>query len=84
MCETTIKHLQQAMESKKPIFGICLGHQLLSLAAGADTFKLKYGHRSQNQPCIQVGTRRCFYYRAEPRLRRRRQNLAARLGALVL
>jgi carbamoyl-phosphate synthase small subunit len=60
MCQKTVKHLQQAMETKKPVFGICLGHQLISLAIGADTFKLKYGHRSQNQPCIQVGTRRCF------------------------
>jgi carbamoyl-phosphate synthase small subunit len=34
----------------KPIFGICLGHQMLSLAAGAQTFKLKYGHRGGNQP----------------------------------
>ena len=43
-----------------PIFGICLGNQLLALAAGADTYKLKFGHRSQNQPCIQVGTKRCY------------------------
>jgi len=37
-----------------------LGNQLLSLAAGADTYKLKYGHRSQNQPCVLKDTKRCF------------------------
>jgi len=41
------------MESK-PIFGICLGTQLLALASGADTYKLKYGHRGQNQPVIET------------------------------
>jgi carbamoyl-phosphate synthase small subunit len=43
---------------KKPIFGICLGHQLLSLAAGAKTFKLKFGHRGGNQPVLNVDTGR--------------------------
>ena len=43
-----------------PTFGICLGHQLLSLAAGAKTYKLKYGHRSQNQPVMELSTRRAF------------------------
>ncbi|MFH1727285.1 MAG: glutamine-hydrolyzing carbamoyl-phosphate synthase small subunit [Pseudomonadota bacterium] len=51
MCEKTILHLKKAMEIKKPIFGICLGHQLLALASSAETYKLKYGHRSHNQPC---------------------------------
>lgn len=60
MCQATIHNLRLAMLKKIPLFGICLGHQLLALAAGADTYKLKYGHRSQNQPCVQVGTRRCF------------------------
>jgi carbamoyl-phosphate synthase small subunit len=39
--------------------GICLGHQLLALAAGANTYKLKFGHRGHNQPCIEEGTGRC-------------------------
>lgn len=59
-CGPAIENIRGAMKQNIPIFGICLGHQLLSLAAGADTYKMKYGHRSQNQPCIQVGTRRCF------------------------
>ncbi len=60
MCDATINHLKQALNKNKPIFGICLGNQLLALAAGADTYKLKYGHRSQNQPCQQVNSPRCY------------------------
>jgi carbamoyl-phosphate synthase small subunit len=59
-CIPTISHLQKSMQEEKPIFGICLGNQLLALASGADTYKLKYGHRSHNQPVVQVGTKRCF------------------------
>ena len=43
-----------------PIFGICLGNQILALAAGGDTYKLKLGHRGQNQPAKLVGTPKCF------------------------
>lgn len=60
MCPETVVHVRKAMEENYPIFGICLGHQILALAAGADTYKLKFGHRSQNQPCIEVGTKRCY------------------------
>ncbi|MEK9183718.1 MAG: glutamine-hydrolyzing carbamoyl-phosphate synthase small subunit, partial [Patescibacteria group bacterium] len=60
MCKETIKYIRKAIEKEIPIFGICLGNQLLALAAGADTYKLKYGHRSQNQPCVMEGTKRCF------------------------
>ncbi|HPG38492.1 MAG TPA: glutamine-hydrolyzing carbamoyl-phosphate synthase small subunit [bacterium] len=60
MCHETINNVKKALEGRKPIFGICLGNQLLSLAAGADTYKLKFGHRSQNQPCVEVGTKRCY------------------------
>ena len=59
-CTATINHLRIALQRDKPIFGICLGNQLLALAAGAKTYKLKYGHRGQNQPCQIVGTKRCF------------------------
>jgi carbamoyl-phosphate synthase small subunit len=59
-CTATIKNLKKAYTSNKPITGICLGNQLMALAADADTYKLKYGHRSHNQPAIQVGTNRSF------------------------
>ena len=45
---------------EKPIFGVCLGHQILALAAGGDTYKLKYGHRGVNQPVQDLLTRRCY------------------------
>jgi carbamoyl-phosphate synthase small subunit len=60
MCQETIALIRRCYEKAIPTFGICLGNQLMALAAGADTYKLKYGHRSQNQPCLQKGTKRCF------------------------
>jgi carbamoyl-phosphate synthase small subunit len=60
MCTETIRNVQRAMKQNIPILGICLGCQILALAAGADTYKLKYGHRGQNQPCDESGTKRCF------------------------
>lgn len=59
-CGATIETLRRLMAADMPIFGICLGNQLLALAAGADTYKLKFGHRSQNQPCLEEGTKRCY------------------------
>ena len=56
MCKATVTNIKKAMEIGKPIFGICLGNQLLSIATGASTYKLKYGHRSHNQPVLEVGT----------------------------
>ncbi len=60
MATDTIEYLKVALSQNKPIFGICLGSQIMALAAGAKTYKLKYGHRSQNQPCWEVGTKRCY------------------------
>ena len=60
LCVATIDNLKKSLKEDKPIFGICLGNQLVSLAAGASTFKLKYGHRSHNQPVQLIGTKRCF------------------------
>ncbi|MBQ5438228.1 MAG: glutamine-hydrolyzing carbamoyl-phosphate synthase small subunit, partial [Bacteroidales bacterium] len=60
LCETTVRHLQVALQGDKPIFGICMGNQLLGRSAGGSTFKLKYGHRSHNQPVRLCGTDRCF------------------------
>ncbi|MCI0382585.1 MAG: glutamine-hydrolyzing carbamoyl-phosphate synthase small subunit [Chlamydiae bacterium] len=59
-CKKTIKNLKKALLIKKPIFGICLGCQLMALAANAKTFKLNYGHRGQNHPCMEIKTKRCF------------------------
>jgi carbamoyl-phosphate synthase small subunit len=56
----TIETVRIAMEKDIPTMGICLGHQILTLAAGGDTYKLKFGHRGQNQPAILQGTKRCY------------------------
>jgi len=53
MCTDTIEQIKLSIEKGTPTFGICLGNQLLSLAIGGDTYKLKYGHRGANQPCIE-------------------------------
>ena len=60
MCKTTIRNVKKSLSNNIPILGICLGSQILALAAGANTYKLKYGHRSQNQPCCEVGTKKCY------------------------
>ncbi|MBP9716969.1 MAG: glutamine-hydrolyzing carbamoyl-phosphate synthase small subunit [Candidatus Levybacteria bacterium] len=56
----TVENIKKLFKTNLPILGVCLGNQLLSLAAGGDTGKLKYGHRSQNQPCTMVGSDRCY------------------------
>ena len=60
MAEKTVEILRKALEIGKPVCGICMGNQLLSKAAGARTYKLKYGHRSHNQPVRRYGTDTCF------------------------
>ncbi len=59
-CDATVQNIRKAMETGKPIFGICMGNQLLAKAGGATIYKLKYGHRSHNQPVRMVGTNKCF------------------------
>ena len=59
MCEEAIVHIRKALQGDIPIMGICLGNQLMARAAGAETYKLKYGHRSHNQPVMRPGSSRC-------------------------
>ncbi|MGC9353316.1 MAG: glutamine-hydrolyzing carbamoyl-phosphate synthase small subunit [Mariniphaga sp.] len=60
MCNETVHNIRKIIAENKPVMGICLGNQLLARAAGADTYKLRYGHRSHNQPVLLEGTDRCF------------------------
>ena len=61
MCEDAVNVIRRQMSlSRKPICGICMGNQLLAKAGGATIYKLKYGHRSHNQPVREVGTNRCY------------------------
>jgi carbamoyl-phosphate synthase small subunit len=60
MALETVENVRRALGTAVPILGVCLGSQILGLAAGSRTYKLKYGHRSQNQPCVETGTRRCY------------------------
>lgn len=61
MCSEAVEVIRKQMSrSRKPICGICMGNQLLSKAAGATIYKLKYGHRGHNQPVRMVGTEKCF------------------------
>ena len=60
MCKETIETVRELSGENLPIMGICLGNQILSLALGGDTYKLKYGHRSQNQPAYDLETGRCY------------------------
>lgn len=60
MCKATIETVKKILEKKIPTFGICLGNQILALASGGDTAKMKFGHRGQNQPVQMTGTQKCF------------------------
>lgn len=59
-CMETVEILKKAMARQKPIFGICLGTQLMALAVHAKTYKLRFGHRSQNQPCLHIPSNRSY------------------------
>ncbi|MEO0080536.1 MAG: glutamine-hydrolyzing carbamoyl-phosphate synthase small subunit [candidate division WOR-3 bacterium] len=58
-CPRTVAILRRALALGRPVFGICMGCLLLGLAAGGRTYKLRYGHRDHNQPCLEEGTNRC-------------------------
>ncbi len=58
--QPTITVAKKALKLGKPVFGICLGSQIMGLAAGATTYKLLFGHRGHNQPCMETKTKRCF------------------------
>ncbi|MFQ6052897.1 MAG: glutamine-hydrolyzing carbamoyl-phosphate synthase small subunit [Candidatus Bathyarchaeia archaeon] len=60
MCVETIGVVGELLETDLPLMGICLGNQLLALAAGGDTYKLKFGHRGQNHPCVDLSDGRCY------------------------
>ncbi|MEM1508614.1 MAG: glutamine-hydrolyzing carbamoyl-phosphate synthase small subunit [Thermofilaceae archaeon] len=55
-----VEKVKALVEYRYPLLGICLGHQIISLALGASTYKLRYGHRGSNKPCIDLKTGRCF------------------------
>jgi carbamoyl-phosphate synthase small subunit len=59
-CGEAIDCVRDVMEEGVPSMGICLGTQIMALAQGGDTYKLKYGHRSQNQPALDLEEERCY------------------------
>ncbi|MDH5713795.1 MAG: glutamine-hydrolyzing carbamoyl-phosphate synthase small subunit, partial [Candidatus Bathyarchaeota archaeon] len=59
-CVKTTECVRELVEEGVPVMGICLGTQILTLALGGNTYKLRYGHRSQNQPVIDLETSRCY------------------------
>lgn len=73
VCKTAIETASQLIRESVPTLGICLGNQILALAAGADTYKLKFGHRGQNKPCMDLRSNRTYItsqnhgYGIEPR-----------------
>lgn len=60
MCESLIEAVGQIAETNVPILGLCLGVQIVALSFGGDTYKLKFGHRGQNHPCIDLDDGRCY------------------------
>jgi carbamoyl-phosphate synthase small subunit len=60
LMKETVDIMKKGFDRKIPTFGICLGSQIMGIAGGGSTYKLKFGHRSQNQPCIDLETGRCY------------------------
>ena len=60
MLDILINNVKKMLEKNIPIFGICLGHQILALATGASTYKMKFGNRSMNQPAIDLRNMKCY------------------------
>ena len=60
LCPEAVLNIKKSFKKEKPIFGICLGTQIMALGAGAKTYKLPFGHRGQNQPCIDLETNKCY------------------------
>lgn len=60
VCKNAIKTVRGLVDGRVPTFGICLGNQILALALGGNTYKLKFGHRGQNHPCIDLSSGRCY------------------------
>ena len=58
--QPTIDIARKVIAGNKPVFGICLGNQIMALAAGATTYKLPFGHRGHNQPCMEIKSKRCY------------------------
>ena len=73
-----IRNARELVKSDVPVFGICLGHQILSLAMGGRTYKLKFGHRGANHPVKDLDTGQGGDHLAEPRLRRRSRDRSRR------
>ena len=67
-CVSIIQEIRKLYETDIPIFAICLGHQLMALATGADTHKMKYGHRGGNHPVKDLTTGRVYISSQKPRL----------------
>ncbi|MBN2742556.1 MAG: glutamine-hydrolyzing carbamoyl-phosphate synthase small subunit [Marinilabiliaceae bacterium] len=59
-CQPTVANIRKAFDQGKPIFGICMGNQLIGIASGAKTYKLKYGHRAHNHPVRKINDTKCF------------------------